>query len=459
MITQDIEASVIGGLLIGGLTPVANEVLSTLSPEAFGIKFYQETFKVIQNQARTRNLIDAMMVAEAMGDERFADVMDTYRSCPSAANLKGYAGIVSDYYERRQVIALIEELKEPISNGNLETSGKAMDDLVARLSKVRKPKSEIKPIHISEILDGYANQLEDRLKNGEESDTLKTGIEELDLITGGMNPEDLVIVAARPGMGKTEFSLKVAEGVANSKVPGGDQKRGVLIFSMEMSSLQVAERSVAGAGNMSVSLLRNPAKMDDEGWARVADGIGRLSSLDVWVVDASRLNVEQIRSIAERHKQDSPALSLILVDYLGLIDKPKAERNDLAIAHISGSLKAMAKDLRTTVMSLSQLSRDVERRPNKRPVNADLRDSGSVEQDADSVIMLYREAVYDENSPAAPYAEIIVTKNRFGSLGTVYQRFVNGHFMACDQEEAKGKSSTRQQAEAKSRKYTKGADV
>ncbi|HEI8866114.1 TPA: AAA family ATPase [Serratia odorifera] len=456
---QDIEASVIGGLLLGGLTPTANDVLATLSPEAFGIKFYQDTYRVIQAQAKTRNLIDPMMVAESMGENRFADVMETCRKCPSAANLKGYAGIVSDYYERRQVLALIDDMKDQITTASVENSGRAMDELVSRLSKVRKPKAEIRPTHISEVLDAYAVQLEDRLKNGNESDTLKTGIDELDRITGGMNPEDLVIVAARPGMGKTEFSLKVAEGVASAKLPGSNQKRGVLIFSMEMSSLQVAERSIAGAGNMSVSVLRNPAKMDDEGWGRVSTSIGRLCNLDVWVVDASKLTVEQIRAVAARHKEEHPTLSLILVDYLGLIEKPKADRNDLAIAHISGSLKAMAKDLRTTVMSLSQLSRDVEKRPNKRPVNADLRDSGSIEQDADSIIMLYREAVYDENSPAAPYAEIIVTKNRFGSLGTVYQSFVNGHFMDCDQDEAKGKSSMQGQSEPRQRKYKKGADV
>ncbi|EPJ1965274.1 DnaB-like helicase C-terminal domain-containing protein [Escherichia coli] len=257
----------------------------------------------------------------------------------------------------------------------------------------------------------------------------------------------------------TELALKIAEGVASRVIPGSDVRRGVLIFSMEMSALQIAERSIANAGRMSVSVLRNPASMDDEGWARVANGMSQLADLDVWVVDASRLSVEEIRSIAERHKQENPNLSLIMADYLGLIEKPKADRNDLAIAHISGSLKAMAKDLKTPVISLSQLSRDVEKRPNKRPTNADLRDSGSIEQDADSIIMLYREAVYDENSNAAPFAEIIVTKNRFGSLGTVYQRFCNGHFVACDQDEARQICTASNAPAARGRRYAQGADV
>lgn len=453
---QDIEASVIGGLLLGGLTPAATDVLALIDAEAFTIPLYRKAFEVIRKQARNRKLIDALMVAEECGDQHATDVMMTARACPSAANLTGYADMLADQHQRRLFLHAIDELRGDVSNGTLDGAASAMDELIRRLSTIRKPKGEVKPVRLGEVLNDYAETLENRLKNGEESDTMKTGIDELDAITGGMNAEDLVIIAARPGMGKTELSLKIAEGVASRPLPGTDTLRGVLIFSMEMSNLQIAERSIAGRENMSVSVLRNPANMDDEGWARVYNAICHLKDLDVWMVDASKLTVEEIRSIAERHKQENPALSLIMVDYLGLIEKPKAERNDLAIAHISGSLKAMAKDLKTPVISLSQLSREVEKRPNKRPVNADLRDSGSVEQDADCIIMLYREAVYDEHSPAAKFAEIIVTKNRFGSLGTVYQRFVNGHFMPCDQDEARMISTSKPST---GKRYAKGADV
>lgn len=452
---QDIEASVIGGLLLGGLTPAASDVLARLEVESFTIPVYRKAFEVIRKQARNRNLIDALMVAEECGDAHFADIMETARACPSAANLRGYAGMLSDQHQRRMFLNAIDELRGDVSNGTLDNASSAMDELMRRLSAIRKPKTEVAPVRLGDVLDDYTDTLENRLKNGDESDTLKTGIDELDAITGGMNAEDLVIIAARPGMGKTELALKIAEGVASRPMPGTDNLRGVLIFSMEMSNLQIAERSIAGRENMSVSVLRNPANMGDEGWARVFNAICHLKDLDVWMVDASKLTVEEIRSIAERHKQEHPALSLILVDYLGLISKPKADRNDLAIAHISGSLKAMAKDLKCPVISLSQLSRDVEKRPNKRPTNADLRDSGSIEQDADSIIMLYREAVYNENSPAAPYAEVIVTKNRFGTLGTVYQRFVNGHFLPCDQDEVRCISTSK----PSTGRHQRGADV
>ncbi|EDS8889494.1 AAA family ATPase [Salmonella enterica] len=452
---QDVEASVIGGLLLGGLTPEASDVLATLEPEAFSIRLYRKAFEVIRKQARNRNLIDALMVAEECGEEYFTAILMTSSNCPSAANLKGYAGMVAASYQRRQVLQLLDETRSLISNGSLDSSGEAIDNLVKRLAVIRRPGDEITPVLLGDVLNDYAETLENRLKNGEESDTLKTGIDELDAITGGMNAEDLIIIAARPGAGKTELALKIAEKVASHNIPGTDKNRGVLIFSMEMSNLQIAERSVAGYEYMSVSSLRNPARLDDEGWARIYKAICHLKDLDVWMVDASNLSVEQIHSIAERHKQEYPSLSLIMVDYLTLIEKPKSERNDLAIAHISRNLKAMAKHLRTTVVSLSQLSRDVEKRLNKRPTNADLRDSGSIEQDADCIIMLYREAMYEENSPAAPYAEIIVTKNRFGSQGTAYQKFTNGHFMPCDQEQAK-KASARK---PRSKPYAKGEDV
>ncbi|WP_237388014.1 replicative DNA helicase [Xenorhabdus sp. Sc-CR9] len=453
---EQYESSVIGGLLISGLTQDASEILATLEPEVFGSPFYRKVFKTIRAQAKTRGMIDSLMVADAMGDEHFIAIMLAAKNCPSAANLKGYANMVSANHERRRMIDLMDEARERILSETIENAAESMDWFITQAADIRRPRDEVRPLHVSELLDDYTEVLEKRLKNGEQSDTVKTGIEELDEITGGINPVDLVIVAARPGMGKTEFALTVAEGVASQTIAGTDQKRGVLIFSMEMDSQQIIERQIAGASNLPVSLLRNPARLDDEGWNKVTVGLGKLHDLNVWVVDASKLTVEQIMTISRRHKKAHPSLSLIMVDYLGLIEKPKAERNDLAVAHISSSLKRLAKDLKTPVMSLSQLSRDVEKRINKRPVNADLRDSGSVEQDADSIIMLYRDAVYNEHSPAAPYAEIIVTKNRFGQLGTVYQRFRNGHFLPTNQEEA---ARICQSSDKPQKRFAKGANV
>jgi len=433
----DIEACVIGALLLGGYTPDAAEALAVLSESSFTVGLYRTVFKAIKQQALQSSLIDGALIAESVGGgEWFGTIAEITRKTPSAANLRGYARVLREYEQIRTLQRMMRETLEGIeSSANHQLAMNHITEFLAGISEAARPASQIEPVHINTLLENYQDVLEARVNCGDESNTIKTGIDDLDRITGGINPVDLVVVAARPGMGKTEFALRVAEGVARRKIPNTDQQRGVLVFSMEMDAQQIIERQVAAASNLPVSALRNPASLNDEGWGRIAAGLGRLVNLDVWTVDASNLTVEEIRAIAERHKRKYPHLSLIMVDYLTLIAKPKAERNDLAIGHISGSLKRMAKDLKTPVMSLSQLSREVEKRPlgQRRPTNADLRDSGSIEQDADSIIMLYREAVYNENSPAARYAEIIVTKNRFGGLGTVYQEFPNGHFTDTDQ--------------------------
>lgn len=252
----------------------------------------------------------------------------------------------------------------------------------------------------------------------------------------------MIVVAGRPGMGKTEFALKLVDGVTAA---GG----GALIFSMEMAAAQIVERSLAGSGNMSVSRLRNPLDMHDEDWARFTAAMETMNGRDIWIVDATDLTIEQIRAVAETHKRRYPHLAMIVVDYLGLIKKPKAERNDLAIAHISRNLKTMAMRLHTPTFALSQLSRAVDSRPatQRRPVMSDLRDSGSIEQDADSIMFLYRDEVYNPESPAAGIAEIILGKSRFSAAGAViYQEFKNGHFLHVDQHV--GKEKTRIQLEA-----------
>ncbi|ENP0421803.1 replicative DNA helicase [Edwardsiella piscicida] len=435
---QYLESSVIGGLLLGGLTPAAQEVLASLEPAAFSIPLYRTVYRVIQRQARARNLIDSLMVAEECGDEHFADVMSTAKHCPSAANLAGYAEMVSQEYQRRQFAVTLDGMRREIISASIEQAGQAMDTLMSRLSLIRRPRLEPIPVVLGEVMGDFTETLERRLNNGLESDTLRLGIAPLDEVTGGVNPQDLVIVAGRPGMGKTSLAMRIATSVAARTLPGTSQRRGVLIFSLEMGAQQLAERGIAAAGGLAVSVLRNPATLDDEGWGRVSQGVAALDGLDIWIVDTARLSVEKIRAMAERQKQAHPTLSLILVDYLGLIDKPRAERHDLAIAHISGSLKSMAKELGTPVIALSQLSREVEKRPNKRPVSADLRDSGSIEQDADLIVMLYRDVIYHPDTPARHHAELIVTKSRFGQAGAViYQRFINGHFVECDQDEAR----------------------
>ncbi|PZD63579.1 replicative DNA helicase [Pantoea ananatis] len=434
-----LEASVLGCLLHSGLTPDAYDVLATVESAAFTHPFYSKLYAEIKRQATQKKMIDALLVAEAMGSENgiFADVMETMKMVPSAANMKGYAKSLNEKYMVRGFISLMESHYEKITSAyNHDTAMEGIQDFTRQLMNISRPDEEVLPIRASELLDGYMDTLEKRVAGDEESNTIKTGIDDLDEITGGLNDTDLIVIAARPGMGKTELALKIAEGIAQRTVSLGTERvqRGVLIFSMEMQAGQIIERQLANASNVSVSKLRKASHLDDEDWGRISMGLADLANLDVWVVDATNLSIEQIRAVATRHKNRYPGLSLILADYLGLIKKPSAERNDLAIGEITRGLKTMAMELNTPVICLSQLSREVEKRPNKRPLNADLRDSGSIEQDADGIWFIYRDGAYNPDSPAAHLAEIIIGKNRHGPQGgVVYQEFRNGHFRGTDQ--------------------------
>lgn len=438
-----LESSVLGGLLLGGLTQDASDVLATLAPEAFQIPFYRKTYEEIRRQAKQKSMIDAMLIAEVVARESgdYAILMETAKNTPSAANLRGYAKAVHEKFVIQSFAKLMESHYDAITMApHHENALSAIELFTSEIQKIDRSGEEIQPVHISDLLDNYVTNLEERFAKGDESDTLKTGIETLDEITGGLNLTDMIIIAARPGMGKTELALKIASKVADGHVVMGEQqvRRGVLIFSMEMKEQQIVERQLANASNLSVSVLRKPQQMDDEGWGRIAMGMKELTNLDVWVVDATNLTIEQINVIATRHKRRYPGLSLIMADYLGLIKKPAAERNDLAVGEISRGLKTMAMTLLTPVVCLSQLSRKVEDRPNKRPQLADLRDSGSIEQDADGIWFIYRDSVYNQESPSAKahIAEIIIGKNRHGPGGTAYQEFRNGHFMDTDQAHA-----------------------
>ncbi|EPJ5861943.1 replicative DNA helicase [Raoultella ornithinolytica] len=443
MSPQELEACVLAGLLNGGATPDAFDVIASTPEESFSIGFHRRAFSEIKKQALANGLIDMLFVSEALGGSSLADLSEITRIPATVSNLKGYAGKMVKAWRSRRMAELLQHGADGIRQANnQEQRDQIVESAVAQLLDMTGDTGDVQPVHISDLLPTYMETVQKRMDGEEGTRNLKTGIGELDDATGGINLQDLIVVAGRPGMGKTEFALKLVDGVTAA---GG----GALIFSMEMAAAQIVERSLAGSGNMSVSRLRNPLDMQDEDWARFTAAMETMNGRDIWIVDATDLTIEQIRAIAETHKRRYPHLAMIVVDYIGLIKKPKAERNDLAIAHVSRNLKTMAMRLHTPTFALSQLSRAVDSRPagQRRPVMSDLRDSGSIEQDADSIMFLYRDEVYNPESPAAGIAEIILGKSRFSAAGAViYQEFKNGHFLPVDQHV--GKEKTRIQLEA-----------
>lgn len=340
MTPQELEACVLAGLLNGGASPDAFDVIASTPEESFSIGFHRRAFYEIKKQALANGLIDMLFVSEALGGSSLADLSEITRMPATVPNLKGYAGKMVKAWRSRRMAELLQQGADGIRQANnQEQRDQVVETAVAQLLDMTGDTGDVQPVHMSELLPVYMETMQKRMDGEEGTRNLKTGIEELDDATGGINLQDLIVVAGRPGMGKTEFALKIVDGVTAA---GG----GALIFSMEMAAAQIVERSLAGSGNMSVSRLRNPLDMQDEDWARFTAAMETMNGRDIWIVDATDLTIEQIRAVAETHKRRYPHLAMIVVDYLGLIKKPKAERNDLAIAHISRNLKRLCACIR-----------------------------------------------------------------------------------------------------------------
>ncbi len=255
---------------------------------------------------------------------------------------------------------------------------------------------------------------------------VNTGYDDLNKKTAGLQPSDLIIVAARPSMGKTTFAMNLVENAAML------QDKPVLIFSLEMPTEQIMMRSLASLSRVDQTRIRT-GQLDDEDWARISGTMGiLLEKTNIYIDDSSGLTPTEVRSRARRVSREHGGIGLIMIDYLQLMRVPSLSDNrTLEIAEISRSLKALAKELHVPVVALSQLNRSLEQRADKRPVNSDLRESGSIEQDADLIMFIYRDEVYHENSDLKGIAEIIIGKQRNGPIGTVRLTF-NGQWSRFD---------------------------
>ncbi|MGR6870686.1 replicative DNA helicase, partial [Acinetobacter baumannii] len=297
---------------------------------------------------------------------------------------------------------------------------------VFQIAETRANKDE-GPKAIDAILEETVEKIEQLYQKPHDGVTgVSSGYQDLDKKTAGLQKSDLIIVAARPSMGKTTFAMNLCENAAMT------EEKPVLIFSLEMPGNQIMMRMLASLSRVDQTRIRT-GQLDDEDWARISSTMGiLLEKRNMYIDDSSGLTPTEVRSRARRIYREHGGLSLIMIDYLQLMRVPSlSENRTLEIAEISRSLKALAKELQVPVVALSQLNRSLEQRADKRPVNSDLRESGSIEQDADLIMFIYRDEVYHENSDLKGVAEIIIGKQRNGPIGTVRLTF-NGQWSRFD---------------------------
>ncbi|WP_455853145.1 replicative DNA helicase [Pantoea endophytica] len=446
---EDIEGAVIGAMFLRGPDSEVMDVIATLPESAFNFHQYRDIYRAITVQARGKGVIDPILIGEQLPEHQ-AIIDQTGRIAWARSSLKSYAQqLIRNASLRDAFHALSGALSSLTAAPNSEAGIRILEEIKASVSAIQTESDAVRPVALDDLLPVIVNRIDERMASDSAGRSVMTGIDELDEVTGGFDQTDLILLAARPSMGKTELILDITENLTSSGA-------GVLFFSMEMSDIQIAERHVAAAGGLSASRLKSPDKLEDEDWARISSGIARMTGRKIWIVDANNLTVDQIQNIATRHVQQYPETALVAIDYLRLIKLQSASRHDLAVGEVSKGLKSLAKTNRRPVVALSQLSRSVESRINKRPVNADLKDSGEIEADADIIMMLYRDEVYNPESPAVGIAEINITKNRNGPLGTVYRRFWNGHFHYIDQVEARNRSIELPEAKTSHKRYSKG---
>jgi replicative DNA helicase len=429
------EQSVLGGLMLD------NEAFDRVAELVVSHDFYTRTHKLIfeamEKLVEDGHPIDLITISETLEKNNqlasiggFAYLAEIAKNTPSAANIDAYAHIVRERAVVREMIGVANEIAEAGFNPEGRNSHELLDLAESKVFKIaeKRTKSTEGPQSIHAILEKTVDKIEELYQSPQDGVTgVSTGYSDLDKMTAGLQPSDLIIVAARPSMGKTTFAMNLCEHAAMTR------DKPVLIFSLEMPSEQIMMRMLASLGRINQTKVRT-GQLDDDDWARLSSTMGLLMDKGkMYVDDASGLTPTDVRSRARRIARDHGGISMIMVDYLQLMRVPSLSDNrTLEIAEISRSLKALAKELQCPVVALSQLNRTLEQRADKRPVNSDLRESGSIEQDADLIMFIYRDEVYHEDSPDKGIAEIIIGKQRNGPIGKVrltfqgqYSRFDN----------------------------------
>ncbi len=426
------EQSVIGGLMLDNRA--WDEVADIINENDFYRHDNALILRAIDALAQDTQPYDVVTISEWLGARNELDSIGglAYLSIlandtPTAVNVKAYANIVREYSILRSLIQIGNEISASAFNADGKPSKELLDEAERKVFLIAEQGAGNRQGFqaINELLGRAGERVEEMYRSGDAITGIATGFTSFDEKTSGLQKSDLIIVAGRPSMGKTSFAMNLAETAA---LNGG---HSVAVFSMEMPGEQLALRMMSSLGRIDSHRLRT-GKLDDQDWPRLISSVNMLSKAKLFIDDTASLTPTDLRARTRRLKREH-GLDLVIIDYLQLMQVSNSTENRATeISEISRSLKALAKELEVPIVALSQLNRSVEQRPDKRPVMSDLRESGSIEQDADVILFIYRDEVYNEDSADKGVAEIIIRKQRNGPIGTVrlsflgqYTRFEN----------------------------------
>lgn len=426
------EQSVLGGLVLD------NSAWERISDQLIDRDFYRHDhrliYRAIYTLAERNEPFDVVTLAEFLEKEGslaqaggLAYLGELAANTPSVANISAYAKIVRERATLRQLISVSNEIADSAYYPKGREGDQILDEAERKIFQIAeaRPKSG-GPIALNQLLASTVDTI-DMLYNSDSQITgLSTGFTDLDEKTSGLQPSDLVIVAGRPSMGKTTFAMNLVENALMKS------DKTILVFSLEMPAESLVMRMISSLGRIEQGRVRT-GKLDDEDWSRLTSTVALLQSRKLYIDDTAGISPTEMRARARRVAREQGEIGLIMVDYLQLMQLGGSSENRVnEISEISRSLKALAKEFNCPVVALSQLNRSLEQRPNKRPVNSDLRESGAIEQDADVIMFVYRDEVYHPETEHKGIAEIIIGKQRNGPIGTTrlmfhgrYTRFDN----------------------------------
>src|SRR5690349_18823553 len=421
------EQSLLGALLIDN--QAFDRIADLVSGEDFYRDDHRRVWKHIQKLVEASRPADVVTVSESIDASEDKDKTGgaaylgaLAQNTPSALNIRRYAELVRERSVQRRLAQVATEIAESALNTGGREVGQLLDEAESRIFQIAESGArrdqgllDIKPVlaRVFEKIDHLYHR-----DNTSDVTGVPTGYVDLDKMTAGLQSGDLVIVAARPSMGKTALALNIAEHVAV------DNGLPVAIFSMEMSATQLAMRMLGSIARVDQHKMRT-GRLSDKEWSDLSDAMGKLHETPIYIDEGGALTALEVRARARRLKRQYSKLGLIVIDYLQLMSATgQGENRATEISEISRSLKSLAKELHVPVVALSQLNRSLEQRPNKRPVMSDLRESGAIEQDADLILFIYRDEVYNPETQDKGIAEIIIGKQRNGPIGKVDLTFL-----------------------------------